>query len=335
MRAQTIRSDTHSVSPSRQFLVPMLLAVLAAAIWPSSAAEGVISATQTLRGAFANTMASDNQYTPPGDGKTHEDYNLPQDQWGRAYREGLRHGYEAGRLFPEQLDQAYRQGLRDGYQAQQDENDINTHTQKLLRTRDEALKAGLQAFNQGSYDEAADIFLLATGLDHGDPASRIYAAQSLFALRQYDQALPLLRRAFDLQPNLLHLRFDLGLEYGDPADLASQVKDLQSFMTINPDWSDGYLLLGYELLHSGQRNLAHQAFSRAAQLDPFDTLSRKFLRVSYPIPARPTAKAAPTDPGTPAPKTAPADPTRRLAPASPTVPATPAVKVTSTSGRKA
>jgi tetratricopeptide (TPR) repeat protein len=305
MNGQMVGSQKQSGSPWLQILLPMLLAILAATVFACSPADGAMS--MPIR-----VVVSDNQYTPPSDGKTHEDYNLPQDSWG----------------------QAYRQGLRDGYQAQQSEDEINTRTQKLLRTRDEAVKAGLQAFSEGNYGEAVDIFLLATELDHGDPVSRLYAAQSLFALQQYDQALPLLRRAFDLQPHLLYLRFDLRLDYGNPADLAAQITGLQTFMASNPDWSDGYLLLGYELLHSGQRNPAYQAFSRAAQLDPVDTLCRKFLRVSYPVPTR----SAPTKPATPAPKATPADPAapaRQLAPTSPAVPATPAAKVTSTSGRKA
>lgn len=338
MHARNVRVDARPGSHSSQTPLPMLLAVLATAICPGFAGGGATSACCMPGGAPAGTLVSDNQYTPPGDGKTHEDYDLPQNQWERAYREGLRQGYETGRQFPDQLDQAYRQGLRDGYQAQQEENDINTRTQKLLRTRDEALQTGLQAFNQGSYDRAADAFLLATEMDHGDPACRLYAAQSLFALQQYDQAVPLLRRAFDLQPNLLHLRFDLRSDYGIPADFASQVTTLQTFMSNNPDWSGGYLLLGYELLHSGQRDLAYQAFAHAVQIDPFDALGREFLRASFPLPTNTTPKASPASPSLPAPKAAPAAPAapaRRLAPALPAVPATPAAKVTATLGRKA
>jgi tetratricopeptide (TPR) repeat protein len=262
--------------------------------------------------------ASDNpRWQPKGDWRTQEDYGLPQKQWGRAYREGLRQGYDAGRLFPRQLDEAYRQGLYDGYQAQQYYNEDYQRAQRLYRTRDEANKAGLEAFRQASYDEAADLFLLASQLDNGDPACRLYGAQALFAVGQYEQAIPLLRRAFELQPNLLYLRFDLRLDYGNPEDLASQLQDLQAVVAANPDWTGGHLLLGYQLLHSGQRDQAHQAFLRAARLDPVDPLTRKFLKVSYPVAARPAPKAAaPAAPPGPiwrpkaAPAPAPVAPTR-------------------------
>jgi len=251
-------------------------------------------------------------YKPPSDGKTHEDNNLPQDQWQRAYREGLRQGYEAGRLFPQQLDQAYRQGFHEGYEAWRTQDDIYNRTQRLLRNRDEALKAGLQAFAEGSYDQAADQFLLAARMDNGDPASRLHAAQALFALQQYAEAVPLLRRAFELQPNLIYFKFDLRRDYDSPEDFVAQLEDLKAVVAENPDWADGYLLLGYELLHSGQRSSAYKAFTKAAELDPVDTLSRRFLTVSMPMPAKRAAKPAPAAPApkaqpvVPAPKTQPA-----------------------------
>ncbi len=259
----------------------------------------------------------DRQYTPPGDGKTHEDYNLPQDQWGRAYREGLRQGYDAGRQFPQQLDQAYRQGINDGYQAWQLDDETYQRTQRLYQKRDDAIKAGREAFGQAAYDQAADLFLLASQLDNGDPASRLYGTQALFAVGQYEQAIPLLRRAFELQPNLVYLRFDLRLDYADPADFGSQLADLQALVAANPNWSGGCLLLGYELLHSGQRNQAYQAFTRAARLDPMDALARKFLKVSYPLPPRPAPKAAaPTPPPGPIakPRPVPAQPAAKATP---------------------
>jgi tetratricopeptide (TPR) repeat protein len=269
---------------------PMLVALVWICQNPSNSAAGGAPPSSQPTGPLSSP--DNNRWYPKGNWKTQEDYDLPQQQWGRAYREGLRQGYDAGRLFPRQLDDAYRQGIQDGYQAWQDYDQDNQRTQRLYRTRDEAIKAGLQAFNQASYDEAADLFVLAARLDNGDPACRLYAAQSLFAVQQYEQAIPLLRRAFELQPNLLYLRFDLRLDYGNVADLTAQLKALQSLLATNPDWSGGHLLLGYELLHSGQRAEAYQAFTRAAQLDPGDSLSRKFLKVSYPVPASPAPKAA-------------------------------------------
>ncbi len=81
--------------------------------------SGLPRATFAAPNATPPQTPPDKQYTPQNNSNTQEDYNLPQDQWGRAYHEGLRQGYNAGRLFPQQLDQAYRQGLNDGYQAGQ------------------------------------------------------------------------------------------------------------------------------------------------------------------------------------------------------------------------
>ncbi len=195
-------------------------------------------------------------------------------------------------------------------------------TQRLYQKRDDAIKAGLDAFGQAAYDHAADLFLLAAQLDNGDPASRLYGTQALFAVGQYEQAIPLLRRAFELQPNLIYVRFDLRLDYTDQADFAAQLSDLQALVAANPNWFGGQLLLGYELLHSGQRNQAYQAFARAAQLDPVDALAHKFLKVSYPLPPRSPKAAAPTPPPGPVARPRP-------------VPAQPAVKTTPASAHKA
>jgi tetratricopeptide (TPR) repeat protein len=217
-----------------------------------------------------------------------------------------------GRVLPEQLDRAYRQGFQEGYQAWRTDDWLYNWTQRLLRNRDESLNTGLRAFAEGRYDEAADMFLLATRLDNGDPASRLYATQALFALQQYDPAVPLLRRAFELQPNLLYLRFDLRLNYNNPEDLTAQLESLKAAVADYPDWAGGYLLLGYELFHSGERNEAYKAFTRAAEIDPTDQLARRFLTVCYPVPARPAAKPAPA---APSPKAKPPPPAPKAAPA--------------------
>jgi tetratricopeptide (TPR) repeat protein len=309
MHTRTIRIIASRVDHTGRGPAAVLLAVLATTILPGSMALATtLSASPDTP---PDATPSYNNWLDSGDGTTHEYYNLPEDVW--------RYGY--------------RQGLQDGYRAQQNDDDTNNRTQKLLRTRDDALKAGLQAFHQGSYDQAADLFVLGGELDHGDPACRLYAAQALFAVGQYDQALPLLRRAFDLQPNLLYLRFDLRAEYGNPADMTSQVAILQTFMMNNPDWADGYLLLGYEWLHSGQRNMAYQAFKHAVQLDPVDALSRRLLRLSYPVAAAAGPQASRTGPDASTAGKPPASP--RIAPSSPTVPATPAARVTSLPRTKA
>lgn len=156
------------------------------------------------------------------------------------------------------------------------------------------MKAGLQAFGQGRYDQAADLFTLATELDNGDAASRLHAAQALLALEQYDQAVPLIRRALDLQPRLIHLKFDLRRDYGDVRDFEEQIDALRRTVLANPHWQEGHLLLGYELLFSGQRAQAHQVLARAVSLNPADKLAAKLLKASVPLPARKIPRMQPT-----------------------------------------
>ncbi len=169
--------------------------------------------------------------------------------------------------------------------------------------RDKALRDGLEAFANGRYDQAADFFTLATQLDNGDAASRIHAAQAYFALEQYADAVPLVRRALELQPRLVYLKFDLRRDYGNPQEFNQQLQHLAGLLARHPDWQDGYLLLGYELLYSGQRAAAHRALARAVSLNPTDKLAGRLYKASIPLPHRPAPRVRPsmhpaTDKGT-------------------------------------
>lgn len=198
-------------------------------------------------------------------------------------------------LLPQwEIDEAYRQGQQQGYAQGQLDATYNARTEKLLRGRDDALHAGLQAFAEGRYDQAADYFILGTELDHADAASRIHAAQALFALEQYEDAVPLVRRALELQPRLLQLKFDLRGDYGDPRDFQQQVQSFTRYLAANPKWQDGYVLLGYELLYSGQRQQAHQVLATAVSLNAADKLAAALYKASVPLPRRTTPPAQPT-----------------------------------------
>lgn len=185
-----------------------------------------------------------------------------------------------------EIDEAYRRGMQQGYAQGQLDATYNARQEQLLRTRDDALKAGLEAFSHGQYDQAADYFILGTELDHADPATRIHAGQALFALEQFQEAVPLIRRALELQPRLLYLKFDLRRDYGQPADFEEQIGALRQFLAANPNWQDGYVLLGYQLLYSGQRAEAHSVLARAASLNPTDKLAANLYKASTPLPQR-------------------------------------------------
>jgi tetratricopeptide (TPR) repeat protein len=192
-----------------------------------------------------------------------------------------------------EIDEAYRRGLQQGYSQGQLDGIYSARTERLLHSRDEALKAGLDAFVHGQYDQAADCFMLGTELDHGDPASRIHAAQALIALEQFEEAVPLIRRALSLQPRLIRQKFDLRQDYGAPNDFYQQIDSLKKFLAANPNWQDGYVLLGYEFLYSGQRAEAHSVLGRAVSLDPTDTLATDLYKASVPLIVRSAPKPKP------------------------------------------
>jgi hypothetical protein len=66
-----------------------------------------------------------------------------------------------------------------------------------------------------------------TETDHGDAASRIYAGHTLFAIGRYRDGVRFLRRAFQLQPRITYLSYDIRDDYGDPADFDRQLEALR------------------------------------------------------------------------------------------------------------
>ncbi len=90
------------------------------------------------------------------------------------------------------------------------EQDMNRRKERLLSTHAEALAAGLERLRSGDHAQAVVALTLAAELDQGDPACRMHLAQARLALRQYDEAGRVLRRALQLQPKLVYA--DLHLE---------------------------------------------------------------------------------------------------------------------------
>ena len=125
---------------------------------------------------------------------------------GNVYRFGFTNEYDFGRFYTES----------------------NARTEMVLQHHAGHLTNGLKLFRQRRYAEAADGFRLAADTNHGDPSSRLYAAHALFAMGRYAEAVPYLRRAFELQPKIVFLNFDIRDDYGDQKDFQSQLAALEA-----------------------------------------------------------------------------------------------------------
>ncbi len=138
-------------------------------------------------------------------------------------------------------------------------------TKRLLEARDLMMSRGVLAFASGQYEQARSAFVLAADMDKGDPASRIHVAHSCFALGRYGEAVRHLRRAFQLEPRIRELPYDIRTDYGRQEDFDEHLAALRAAVAAFPKEVDPLILLGYVHLYTGQRTEAYQALSRASE----------------------------------------------------------------------
>ena len=120
-------------------------------------------------------------------------------------------------------------------------------------------------------------FKLAAETNQGDPAARIYAAHALFATGRYREAVPFLKRAFELQPKLVLLDYDMRDDYGRRADFDSHVRALEAALAQSPSSVERLVMLGYVRYYSGQKDTAYEPLARVKRIDPANPIPDRLL----------------------------------------------------------
>ena len=177
---------------------------------------------------------------------------------------------------------AFRYGFMRGYDVGYFDQTSNARTRSLLAYARSQLNRGIELFAQGRYEEAADAFQASADSDQGDAITRIYAGHALFALGRYRDAVAHIRRAVELQPRIVHLRFDMRGDYERVVDFDAQLNALKESLELAPTDPDRLFLLGYVLYFSGQRTAAYPVLSRAHALDRGDELVARMMRSAQP-----------------------------------------------------
>lgn len=209
-----------------------------------------------------------------------------RDYANRRYFGGVPGRYGYGPLNPYAGDDYegdwYRFGFMQGYDRARFVQESEDRTDIVLKHFQGHLANGLTLFNRGLYREAADAFRLAANANHGDPASRLYTAHALFALGRYQEAIPYLRRAYELQPQITYITFDLRDDYGNKADFDEHLKALEDALAQSPQNVDRLILLGYVRYYTNQREGAYDVLSVAWQLDRGNPLVVRLLENARP-----------------------------------------------------
>lgn len=91
--------------------------------------------------------------------------------------------------------------------------DMQQREDKLVAQSAKALKAGVEKLRAGEYNQAIAPLTMSAKMNQGDPASRIHLAQARLARGDYVLAGKLLRRALELQPNLIYADLHLDQYY--------------------------------------------------------------------------------------------------------------------------
>gem|GEM_PF-4609419 len=187
------------------------------------------------------------------------------------------------------------------------------HYRNQFMRRDESLLArnaalteqGTQLFRAGAYDRAARVLLDAAESNHGDALCRVRLGHALVALGRYADAARHVRRAFELQPGLATLDYDLRDEYGRPEDLHTHRAALERAVEDRPHDAAATIMLAYMRFYTDGPGHAAGLLRSARRLDPGNELIDKLLTVAEQLPALPPVapEAAPAPPSDPRPAT--------------------------------
>lgn len=240
----------------------------------------------------SSVLAQESTSTPPADDADEPQVVRPIEQ-NRAYRArrekelsrrrpfdttGIPPGYSPGQWAREMAasdayDRGYEAGFEEGWRAARQEQQLGRDASLY----DAAMAQGVDQFHHGRYGQAARSFVLAAKANQGDPLSRLHGAYAMVALRQYDEAFGLLRRAFQLEPNLTLVPMDLADFYDAPAELAKHIEQLDHDAKEHADDAEVWTLLGFYRFYTDQPGPAHAALRHAAELSPDDAFIRKLL----------------------------------------------------------
>ena len=166
---------------------------------------------------------------------------------------------------------------------------------------------GTKQFSQGTYEQAARLFLNVTLQDPANADAALAYGVARFATGDYAVAAIAIRRGVSRVPDIINSSFDIRERYGNAADLDRHMQALQSFVRQRPDNADALLVLGFVQHFTDQREAARQTFDRLRQVSPPDAgLAGTFLSAK-PLPLPPAAAPGDTQ-QPPAPPTAPSSP---------------------------
>jgi tetratricopeptide (TPR) repeat protein len=121
---------------------------------------------------------------------------------------------------------------------------------------------GDRLFRAGNFKKAEERYVQAIRAAPDLALPHVRRAQVAMVRGQYGAAADQLREAETAQPGWILSAPDIQALYGEPADFASNVGRLETYLQANPDDRDAWLVLGAEWFLSGRTNKAADVFKR-------------------------------------------------------------------------
>ena len=131
----------------------------------------------------------------------------------------------------------------------------------LQRAAVEYLSLGDRAFAEERYGDAVRHYARAVECSPKDPVLHLVLSDALFATGDYHYAAHCLRRALELQPDLLDVEFDKRNFYGDPSGFDHHLLLLEGYLADHVLDDDARLLLGANYLFGGNPDSTVTLFS--------------------------------------------------------------------------
>lgn len=112
-----------------------------------------------------------------------------------------------------------------------------------------------------------------------NPALLDQNADDLFAQKRYAEAIPLYRRAIELDPEDLDAYNDLGLALHYSGQSRQALKLLRAGTVKDPDFQRIWLTLGFVSAQAGDAATAQPALEKARDLDPDNSIGQEATRM--------------------------------------------------------
>lgn len=127
---------------------------------------------------------------------------------------------------------------------------------------------GSTLFEQGSYDEAAEIFSRQLQSQPNDPTANFYLGRSLLAVDKPEEGIRFLKKAAQLQRQNADFHFWLGVGYWAVMDFKNEKQNYMAALELNPDHLSANLYLGHNYLDQNQLEQALTQYERVLAIDP-------------------------------------------------------------------